>query len=92
MDLLEEYDIETIKGMIELRELMLTFLVNKVNLMCDEKHFKVKMKLAVTYDSGFLNTAMGFFNNKNFAEIQCNKTFDNVFSHFNVKVFKCPQG
>ena len=37
MDLLEEYDIETIKEMIELRMSMLTFVVNKINLMSGDK-------------------------------------------------------
>ena len=92
MDLLEEFDIETIKEMIELRMSMLIFVVNKINLMSGDKQFKVKMKLAVTYDSGFLNTAINFFHNKNFAEIQCDKSFDNVFSHFNLKVFRSAQG
>jgi hypothetical protein len=50
---------------------MLIFIVNKINLASNDKNFKVKMKLSVTYDSGFLNTTMNFFKNKHFAEIQC---------------------
>jgi hypothetical protein len=78
--------------MIELRVSMLTFVVNKINILSGENQFKVKMKLAVSYDSGFLNTAIGFFQNRNFAEIQCDKSFDSVFSHFNLKVFRSAQG
>ena len=39
--------------------------------MSDQKHFKVKMNQAVTYDSGYLASALQFFKNKNFAEIVC---------------------
>lgn len=73
--------------MIELRVFMLNYVVNKINILSNEKHFKVKMKFAVTYDSGFLKAAINYFKNKHFAEIVLDKSFDNVFSHFNLRLF-----
>ena len=44
---------------------------NKINFISADKNFKVKMKEAVTYDSGYLSTALSYFKNKKFAEIIC---------------------
>lgn len=92
LDLFEEYDIETIKTLIELRTMILIYLVNKINLMSDQKYFKVKMSSAVTFDSGFLASTLQFFKNKSFAEIVCEKGTENIFSHFNLKIIKSKQG
>lgn len=58
LDLFEEYDIETIKNFLEARTTILLYIVNKINLMSDQKQFKVKMNQAVTFDSGYLSTAL----------------------------------
>lgn len=58
LDLFEEYDIETIKNFVEARTTILLYIVNKINLMSDKKQFKVKMSQAVTFDSGYLSTAL----------------------------------
>ena len=70
---------------------MLLYIVNKINLLSDERRFQVKMKLSVTYDSGFLAVALNYFKNKHFAEILSDKGFDNVFSHFNLKAYRIKQ-
>ena len=57
--------------MVELRRMILLMIVNKINFISADKNFKVKMKEAVTYDSGYLSTALSYFKNKKFAEIIC---------------------
>lgn len=60
--------------------------------MSDQKHFKVKMNQAVTFDSGYLTSALQFFKNKSFAEISCEKGTENIFTHYNLKMLKSNQG
>lgn len=53
--------------MVAVRISLLNYFVNKINLLTPDKNFKIKMKGAITHDSGYLTQIIDTFKHSYFA-------------------------